>query len=122
MTEITEIIINILTILLILAGTFLILSSAIGMVRFPDLYTRLHAATKGPTLGIACVLTGAFLFLYVTESIVSGKLLLAIVFILLTSPVAAHMLGRAAHSQGIKPIVKNRIDAYQEAINKRKMK
>ncbi|WP_373892881.1 monovalent cation/H(+) antiporter subunit G [Virgibacillus natechei] len=123
MTEIFEIIINILIILLILAGTFLILSAAVGMVRFPDLYTRLHAATKASTLGIASVLAGAFLFLYVTESIVSGKLLLAIVFILLTSPVSAHMLGRAAHSQGVKPIVKHRSDAYQEAIdNKRKMK
>ncbi|GAB3050572.1 monovalent cation/H(+) antiporter subunit G [Virgibacillus ainsalahensis] len=118
----TSIIVNILIILFILIGTFFVLSAAIGIVRFPDIYTRLHAATKAATLGVATILIGAFLFLYLTESIVSGKLLLAIGFILLTSPVAAHVLGRAAHAKGIKPILRHRSDAYQDALDRRKMK
>ncbi|OZU89895.1 Na+/H+ antiporter subunit G [Virgibacillus indicus] len=114
----TEIIINILTILFLLVGTFFILSASIGIVRFPDVYTRLHAATKASTLGIACILIGSFLYLYVAHSIVSGKLLLAIVFILLTAPVSAHMISRAAHKNGVKPYLKNRQDAYEDAIKK----
>lgn len=114
----TEIIINILTILFLLVGTFFILSASIGIVRFPDVYTRLHAATKASTLGIACILIGAFLYLYVAHSIVSGKLLLAIMFILLTAPVSAHMISRAAHKSGVKPYLKNRQDAYEDAIKK----
>ncbi len=112
-----SIILNILVIVFILGGTFFILSASIGIVRFPDVYTRLHAATKASTLGIACILIGAFLYLYLAHGIVSGKLLLAIVFILLTAPVSAHMIGRAAHAYGVKPHLKNRRDAYQDAIN-----
>lgn len=119
----SNIIINILVILFILVGTFFILSASIGIVRFPDVYTRLHAATKASTLGIACILIGAFLFLYGSHGIVSGKLLLAVVFILLTAPVSAHMIARAAHQKGIKPYLKSRTDAYEDSIqnyNKKK--
>ncbi|MFC3039136.1 monovalent cation/H(+) antiporter subunit G [Virgibacillus xinjiangensis] len=117
----SNIIINIITIISLLLGTFFTVSAAIGVVRFPDLYTRLHAATKAATLGVASILIGAFLFLYFHESIVSGKLLVGIVFILLTAPVGAHMLGRAAHAAGIKPILRKRSDAYQEAIERKKL-
>lgn len=120
LTEIwSSIFLNIIIIILLLIGTFFILSSSIGIIRFPDVYTRLHAATKAPTLGIASILIAAFLFLYGTHNIVSGKLLLAIVFILLTSPVGGHMLSRAAHRSGVKPFIKHRKDEYEEAINKK---
>ncbi len=92
------------------------LSGSIGVIRFPDVYTRLHAATKASTLGIAGILIGAFLFLYVTHSLVSGKLLLAIVFTLITAPVSGHMISRAAHRSGVKPVTHNQNDAYEEAI------
>ncbi|WP_188453586.1 monovalent cation/H(+) antiporter subunit G [Virgibacillus oceani] len=111
-----NIILNILIVLLLLSGTFFILSGSIGVIRFPDVYTRLHAATKASTLGIAGVLIGAFLFLYVTHSIISGKLLLAIVFTLLTAPVSGHMISRAAHKNGVKPVTNHRSDAYEDAI------
>ncbi|MFC2948429.1 monovalent cation/H(+) antiporter subunit G [Virgibacillus sediminis] len=117
----SNIIINIATVIALLIGTFFIVSAAIGVVRFPDVYTRLHAATKAATLGVSSILIGAFLFLYFHESIVSGKLLVGIVFILLTAPVGAHMLGRAAHAVGVKPVLRNRQDAYQDALEKRKL-
>ncbi|SDQ47785.1 monovalent cation/H(+) antiporter subunit G [Virgibacillus salinus] len=113
-----NIIFNLIIAFFLLSGTFFILSSSIGIVRFPDVYTRLHAATKASTLGIAGILIGAFLFLYVSDSIVSGKLLLAIVFTLLTAPVSGHMISRAAHRNGVKPVTKNRTDEYEEAIQK----
>lgn len=115
----TSIILNILIALFILAGTFFVLSASIGVLRFPDVYTRLHAATKASTLGVSGILIGAFLFLYATHSIVSGKLLLAIVFIMLTAPVSGHMIARAAHRAGVKPVLKNRKDAYADALEKR---
>ncbi len=112
-----NIILNVLIALCILAGTFFILSASIGVVRFPDVYTKLHAATKASTLGISFILIGAFIFLYVEHAIVSGKLLLAILFIMLTAPVGGHMLGRAAHTAGVKPYLKKRKDEYQEAVD-----
>ncbi|WP_066194264.1 MULTISPECIES: monovalent cation/H(+) antiporter subunit G [Gracilibacillus] len=98
-----ETIIDIFVIILLLFGTFFLLSASIGVLRFPDVYTRLHASTKAATLGIASVMIGAFIFLHAEYNIVSGKLILGIIFILLTAPVSAHMIGRAAHTAGIKP-------------------
>ncbi|TRM12778.1 Na+/H+ antiporter subunit G [Lentibacillus cibarius] len=113
-----ELILNMIIAFFLLSGTFFILSSSIGIVRFPDVYTRLHAATKASTLGIAGLLIGAFLFMYVSHGIASGKLLLAIIFTLLTAPVSGHMISRAAHRNGVKPILKNRTDEYEASIQK----
>lgn len=115
-----NIITNVAIIILLLTGTFFILSASIGILRFPDVYTRLHAATKASTLGIASLLCGAFIYLYAAHHVVSGKLILAILFIFITNPVSGHMLSRAAHARGIKPVTHNRPDAYEEAINKYK--
>ncbi|WP_420809394.1 monovalent cation/H(+) antiporter subunit G [Aquibacillus halophilus] len=109
---------DVLVILCLLIGTFFIFSSSVGILRFPDIYTRLHAATKAATLGVAGIMIGAFIFLYVEHGIVSGKLILGIVFVLLTAPVSGHVISRAAHRSGIKPWSNNQVkDAYQEAIN-----
>ncbi|WP_102026948.1 monovalent cation/H(+) antiporter subunit G [Salirhabdus sp. Marseille-P4669] len=93
-----EIIISIILIL----GTFFIISSSIGIIRFPDVYTRLHAASKASTLGVSLILIGAFLFMLYEHDIVSGKLLLGIFFLLLTAPVSGHMISRAAYKSGVK--------------------
>ncbi|WP_407269519.1 monovalent cation/H(+) antiporter subunit G [Radiobacillus sp. PE A8.2] len=94
---------DIVIILCLLIGTFFIFSSSIGLIRFPDVYTRLHAATKASTLGVSGVMIGAFIFLYIEHGIVSGKLILGIIFVLLTAPVSGHMISRSAHRIGIKP-------------------
>ncbi|MGM8214191.1 monovalent cation/H(+) antiporter subunit G [Bacillaceae bacterium W0354] len=110
--------IDLLISLLLLLGTFFILSASIGMIRLPDVYNRLHAATKASTLGIACVLLGAFIFLYVEHHIISGKLLLGIIFVLLTAPVSGHMISRAAHRSGVKLWEKSVRDDYKKKIIK----
>ena len=110
----------ILIIFLLLVGTFFIFSSAVGIIRFPGVFTRLHAATKAPTLGIAGVLIATFLFLYVAHGLLSGKLLLAILFILLTNPVGGHMLSRAAHKSGVKPYLRHREDEYEDYMKEKK--
>ena len=94
------------------------ISASIGIVRFPDIYTKLHAATKAATLGITGILIGTFLFLYIEHNILSGKVILAIIFMFVTNPVSAHMISRAAHLKGIKPVIKHRNDAFEQYIQK----
>lgn len=89
---------EILIALLLLGGTFFALVAAIGVVRMPDIYMRLSAASKASTLGTTFILTAVAIFFGTTA--VSGKAVAIIAFTLLTAPVAAHMLGRAAYFSG----------------------
>jgi len=84
--------------LLLLGGTFFALVAAIGVVRMPDIYMRLSASSKASTLGASFILSAVALFFGTTA--VTGKVLAIIAFTLLTAPVAAHMLGRAAYFCG----------------------
>ena len=86
---------------LLLGGFFFILSGAIGIVRLPDFYTRLHAMGKCDTLGVALVLLG----LAVREgpSLHGAKILLIGIFVALANSTATHALGRAAHRTGLVP-------------------
>ena len=89
----------------ILAGTLLICGSmlatvaAIGIVRFPDVLSRMHAATKPQTVGLLLILAGAALRLQDLSDITI--LALIAIFQLLTAPVSAHMVGRAAFRTGL---------------------
>lgn len=87
--------------LFILTGAVICAISAFGIIRLPDVYLRSHAATKSATLGVLIILTGAFLFFMIYMDHVSAKLLLGIGFVFLTSPVAGHLNGRAAHRSGV---------------------
>lgn len=80
-------------------GTFFAVVAAIGIVRLPDIYVRLSAATKASTLGVSLMLAGVALFF--DDAAVTGKIAAIIVFIVLTAPVAAHMLGRSAYFSGV---------------------
>jgi len=81
-----------------LAGALLCLLAGIGLLRLPDVLSRMHAATKPQSLGLLLVLIGAGLWL--RSPIDLCTLLLVGLFQLLTSPVAAHMVGRAAYRTG----------------------
>ncbi|AKG04251.1 MULTISPECIES: monovalent cation/H(+) antiporter subunit G [Salimicrobium] len=111
---IINLLIDILIIFFLLSGTFFVFSGALGVVRFKNVYLRLHAATKSSTLGVAGLMLGAFLFMLNEHGIVSGKLLLGILFVLITAPVSAHMIGRAAYKSGI-PLSEEAVqDDYKE--------
>jgi multicomponent Na+:H+ antiporter subunit G len=86
---------------LILFGALFCGLSAFGLIRLPDVYLRSHAATKSATLGVLCVLAGTFLYFMFYLDVVSIKLLLGIVFVFITSPVAGHLNGRAAYRSGV---------------------
>lgn len=81
-----------------ISGATLALIAAIGVVRLPDLLSRMHAATKPQVLGLMLVLTGLGFRLRDPEAI--GILVLVALFQLVTSPVANHMVGRAAFRAG----------------------
>jgi multicomponent Na+:H+ antiporter subunit G len=87
--------------ILVLLGALLSAVSAFGLIRLPDVYLRSHAATKSSTLGVMSILTGAFLYFVIYEELTSARLLLAIVFVFITAPVAGHLIGRAAYRTGV---------------------
>ena len=84
---------------LVSGGVFFLLTGAIGLIRFPDFYTRMHAAGKCDTLGSLLVLTG--LACYGGLVLASVKLLIVALFIFVTSPTATHAIARAAKRDGV---------------------
>ena len=88
------------------------LFGCLGLVRLPDVYNRLQAATKSVTLGTCSILLGTFLVVGGTAA--GLKCLLCIIFILLTSPVAAHAVARGAHRAGVKLCEESVVDMYAE--------
>ena len=98
MNEIGEVVATIFIVL----GSIVCLFSAIGMLRFPDVYNRSHAASKSSALGVLGVLSGTFLFFIITDEFISIRLLLGIFFVFLTAPVGAHMVCRSAYRTGVK--------------------
>ncbi|YAL82786.1 monovalent cation/H(+) antiporter subunit G [Dermacoccaceae bacterium W4C1] len=87
-----------LGLILLFAGALLCLAAAVGLLRFPDLLTRMHAATKPQGLGVLLVLLGLALRLRAPLDI--GMILLVSLFQVLTIPVGSHMVGRAAYRTG----------------------
>ena len=84
----------------------------IGLIRLPDVYNRLQATTKCVTLGTCSILFGTFILKgFCTTGI---KAILVAIFLLLTSPVAAHALARGAHKFGVKLWEKSVCDQYAE--------
>ena len=85
---------------------------ALGLVRLPDVYSRLQAATKCVTLGTCSILFGTFLVVGFCAT--GWKALLCLIFLVLTSPVAAHAIARGAHRSGIKLWEDSVVDKYAE--------
>ncbi len=81
-----------------LVGTLFLFAAALGVLRFSDPFQRMHAATKAGTLGAGLVVLGSALTLGTVSAVVMG--VLAALFLLLTIPVAGHLLGRAAYLSG----------------------
>lgn len=84
-------------------GVGFVFAGAIGVVRLPDFYTRLHAAGMTDTLGAELVLLG--LAVQAGFTLLSAKILLVGFLLFLTSPVATHSIAHAAHAAGLKPLL-----------------
>ena len=86
--------------LLVVLGEGMVLLAAVGLVRLPDLYTRMHASTKPATLGTSLVV--AALAIHAGELGIGARALLVVLFFLLTAPVAAQRLAHAAYLAGVR--------------------
>ncbi len=95
-----QIIEAVITAPLLIVGSVLALLAAVGLHRFPDLFCRMHAATKPATLGLLLIAVAVGIRVPTEGAVV--KLLLVVVLQFLTTPVAAHMVGRAAYRSGIE--------------------
>ncbi len=87
--------------ILLLTGSLALIIGAIGMIRFPDFYTRLHAASVIDTLGCIMIITGVLFQAGFT--MISVKLVLILIFILFTTPTATHALAKAALHGKLQP-------------------
>jgi multicomponent Na+:H+ antiporter subunit G len=83
----------------LLVGSVLCLLAAVGLHRMPDLYARMHAATKVSTLGLVATAVGGVIVLGAAEW--RTRLVLAVVLQFASAPAAAHLLGRAAHDRRV---------------------
>ena len=92
---------TVVAVVLVSSGVFFLLTGAVGLIRFPDLYTRMHAAGKCDTLGSLLILTG----LACAEGLhlSSLKLMVIALFIFFTSPTATHAMVDAGARAGLKP-------------------
>ncbi|HXV18930.1 MAG TPA: monovalent cation/H(+) antiporter subunit G [Candidatus Omnitrophota bacterium] len=103
---------DILTGILLLSGSLFALVSAIGVLRLPDLYNRMHAASKAGTLGAG--LTMIALTVHFLKSDVTAQVLAIAAFIIATAPVAAHVIARAAYRTGEPLWEKSVIDEHRD--------
>lgn len=90
-----------IAVLLLAAGLFFHAVAALGVLRMPDFYTRLHALSKAETLGV--LLTLGALVVWAGPGLTAVKVALVAVFLLLANPTSTHAVGRAALRLGVKP-------------------
>lgn len=86
---------DVVAVVLLLLGAFLCLTAGLGLVRFPDVLTRMHAGTKPQVLGVLLIMVGAAIRLQGWSA--TWMLLLVAAFQMLTAPVSAHMISRVAY-------------------------
>jgi multicomponent Na+:H+ antiporter subunit G len=99
------VIVDRIVILIILAGVFVTLAGAIGLLRFPDFYTRLHATGKCDTLGTGLILSGLMVFHfahYGSTPLVPIKILVLVIFVFIANPTATHAIVKAAYRTGVR--------------------
>ncbi|KAA0231643.1 monovalent cation/H(+) antiporter subunit G [candidate division KSB1 bacterium] len=89
---------DLISLILMIIGAVFMLLAAIGVVRMPDLYLRMSATSKAATLGVICVMLAAAL--HFNDFAITARITAIIVFLILTAPVAAHKIARAAYLAG----------------------
>jgi len=98
--------------ILIIVGILFDIFGCIGLVRFPDVYNRLQASTKCVTLGTVLLLVGVALVS--ASGATAAKAIICAVFILITSPTAAHAIAKGAHAYGVKLWENSVVDKYAQ--------
>jgi len=97
------------------AGAVFSLLAAVGVLRLPDLYTRMHAASKAGVVGAGLVLLA--MAIESGDGSVIIRAVLGVLFLLLTTPVSAHLLAKAAYRAGYKPIISNNVNDLEKEMS-----
>lgn len=92
-----EIILNILILICLVSGLFFFFVGVVGLIRMPDVFTRMHATTKCDTMGAGLIFLG--LIIWQGMSFVSLNILLILIFVWLTNPTAAHAIAKSAYKR-----------------------
>jgi multicomponent Na+:H+ antiporter subunit G len=105
---------EVLTALAMLVGTFFMVVTGIGLVRFPDVYTRMHAAGKAGTVGIALLILAPTIYFAASDPFLAIRGVLAIVFQLLTTPGATYLLAHASYATNYASHRRTELDELKE--------
>lgn len=115
MTQIVEY----LAIALLILGSVFILIGAIGLVKLPDFYTRLHAPTKATTLGIGSILIASMLLHLVNDRGINIQELVISMFLFITAPVSAYMMAKAAMHRDVPTMEKTQNPHIRKKIQRK---
>lgn len=103
---------DIIVIIFISLGTLFVLLAAIGLLRMPDLFLRISVTTKAATLGVGLILIGMAIDFWKTS--ITTEAIAIIVFLLLTAPIGAHLIGRSSYFVGVKLWKKSLMDDLKD--------
>ena len=103
---------EIISALLLLGGAFFTLAAAVGILRLPDFFLRMHAITKAGTLGVGLIFLAVAVFF--GELAVVTRALATVMFVLVTAPVSAHMIGRAGYLDRVEMWEGTSVDELRE--------
>jgi multicomponent Na+:H+ antiporter subunit G len=111
--------VDIITGIMLVIGSLFALVASIGLLRLKDVYMRMHAASKAGTLGSGVMLLA--LAVYAGDLGVVTRAVAGVVFFLLTAPVSAHLLAKAAYAVGYRPCADTRIDDLKDVLGPEKL-
>ncbi|MEM7332646.1 MAG: monovalent cation/H(+) antiporter subunit G [Chloroflexota bacterium] len=103
---------EIISLILLLTGIVFVLIAGIGVVRMPDIFLRMSSSTKAATLGLMLILIGTAV--YFRDVGIASRAIATAIFVFLTAPVSAHLIGRAAYSDGVKLWEKTQLDELKD--------
>lgn len=106
-----------------LLGMGFSLVTALGLIRLPDVYTRAHAASKSATLGVMSILIGAIIYFVTEDGFFSSRVVLGILFVLITAPIGGHLIARAAYYSDVplwKSSVRDDLSKNKEHVEPKK--
>ncbi|GGI38939.1 monovalent cation/H(+) antiporter subunit G [Mammaliicoccus stepanovicii] len=104
-----------ISVIMMVAGAFFSFFAALGILRLPDVYSRAHASGKASTLGVMLILTGVLIYFIGKDGHFNVQLLLGIIFIFITGPLAGHLVSRSAYYMGVKPTDRTLRDDLKDA-------
>lgn len=106
-----------------LLGMGFSLVTALGLIRLPDVYTRAHAASKSATLGVMSILIGVIIYFVTEDGFFSSRVVLGILFVLITAPIGGHLIARAAYYNNVplwKSSVRDDLSQNKEHVEPKK--